>query len=78
MALPALGRPSSPWLAHVASGGALWPVRRPTTKRPDVADVGRLGGTRGGRYSFAAKCPRSVLTNRASFPFTAISRRMAL
>ena len=69
---------SSPWLAHVAAVGADWPAGPPTTKRPDVADVGRLGETHREAYLLAANFPRSVFVKRASFPLVAISLMMEL
>ena len=70
--------PVSPTSARVAAEAKSRPADQPTTKRPYVANVGRWGGTRGGRHLLAANRPRSVLMKRASFPLVEISRKMAL
>ncbi|TWU03056.1 hypothetical protein CA54_61400 [Symmachiella macrocystis] len=65
-------------LVRTPTDAEVWRKLPQTTKSPDVVNVGRARRSEpGSGYLMSAKCPRSVLAKRASFPLVWISRRIA-
>jgi hypothetical protein len=73
------GQKNRPRVANRAQRGAVWAKTNEKTPQRFCRGALRATGTAGAVYAaLAANFPRSVLVNRASFPFSLISRRIAL